>query len=191
MISCVMNWFRKNIANIVSVTRIVFLPFIIYFGLNGYNQYFVTLFILAFVGDAIDGTIARKLKIESEFGRLMDTIADYLFYPGSVLTILYIYRNDLVQDYIYFILPIIFFFVPKLIGFYFLKTYPHLHLRSWQVVSYPLSLWIIFSILYGFNIPLLIVINGLAILGFTEESLIYLIKREKTDQNINSIFQIL
>lgn len=38
--------------------------------------------------DAVDGTVARKLKLESEFGAKLDSVADLLFYAVMLLKLL-------------------------------------------------------------------------------------------------------
>jgi len=186
-----MPWWKRNLANMVSFTRILFLPFVIYAEIKGLKILFTTLFILSFLSDAIDGTIARKLKTESEAGRLIDTVADYIFYPSVLLVFIFKFWTELSAHSIFIFLPILMFFIPKAIGFYYLKTFPHIHLRSWQILSYPLGFWIIVSMFNGFNLPLLIFMNFLAFVGFIEESLIYIVKKEKTDQTVNSIFQVI
>lgn len=186
-----MSWLKKNLANLISLTRILFLPLVVYSAIYGFNNWFVFFVLASFFGDAIDGTVARKLKTESEFGRKMDSFADYIFYPVLLLTFFYLFKQDIFSNYIYILLPVSFFLIPKLIGFYYLKTYPLIHLRAWQITGYPLILWILISVYFGFNILILKIICALTFIGFVEESLIFLIRKDKVDQSINSIFQLL
>lgn len=84
------NFLKNNLANIISLATIPFalLSFCCIF----MGDFFLSfLFInIAFFLDTLDGFFARKLEIESEIGRLIDSFCDvinYLIYP-----ILFIYR---------------------------------------------------------------------------------------------------
>lgn len=76
---------KKNIANIVTFTRILgtcamwltevlSLPFYIAYIYSG-------------LSDVIDGFLARKLHIESDFGRKLDSISDLFFYTTMMIKI--------------------------------------------------------------------------------------------------------
>ena len=68
----------KHIPNILTITRFLLIPFIVFF-------IFTNQFILAFVfftisgiTDVADGFIARKFNLITNFGKLMDPLADKL-----------------------------------------------------------------------------------------------------------------
>jgi phosphatidylglycerophosphate synthase len=186
-----MKWFRENLANTISLLRVIFLPMVVYSGLNGYSGWFVFFVLVSFFSDAVDGTIARALKTESEFGRNVDSYADYIFYPVLLILFAYIFRVDIVNNYVYVITPIILFLTPKLIGLYYLRKFPFIHLRSIQIIAYPIVIWILVSVYYGFNVTFLKIIDILVFISFIEETLIYLINKEKTNESIHSIFDTL
>ncbi|MCR4562299.1 MAG: CDP-alcohol phosphatidyltransferase family protein [Bacilli bacterium] len=79
------NWFVKNIPNFITGIRIVgsfFLFFLPVFSLPYYLVY-------GFAGftDALDGFIARKFKLTSKIGTLLDSIADLIFYVAMAFSI--------------------------------------------------------------------------------------------------------
>jgi cardiolipin synthase (CMP-forming) len=186
-----MKWFRKNIANILSFTRIILTPLLIYLALNGYNRYFVIFFLTAIGTDAIDGTVARIFKAESKLGQILDTIADYIFFPSTLITFLYVFRAELTGFYYYIAFPVVLFFIPKAIAIYYTRQYPYTHLRSWQIATYPVSIFLIVSFISGFNIKLLLICNLFALFGCIEESLVYLIQKNKINQKTKSIFELI
>jgi len=81
----VLKSLRNNFANIISLLSIPFALFSFYHIFLG-NFFLSVLFIsIAFFLDTLDGYVARKLKIESEVGRLIDSFCDilnYLVYPA-------------------------------------------------------------------------------------------------------------
>lgn len=73
-----------NLANKLTIARILMIPFFIFFLLfdKGNNDVFRQLsfyiFVLASSTDALDGYIARKYNMVTNFGKFMDPLADKL-----------------------------------------------------------------------------------------------------------------
>ena len=79
----------KLVPNILTVIRFIFIPFIIVaLSLNNYILALV-LFTVSSISDVLDGCIARKYNAITDFGKLMDPLADKLT-QISVLITLYI-----------------------------------------------------------------------------------------------------
>lgn len=77
----------KYIPNILTIIRLILVPIIILFLLlNNYLWAFITFTFSSFT-DILDGVIARKFNVISDFGKLMDPLADKLT-QISVLTAL-------------------------------------------------------------------------------------------------------
>ena len=66
------------IANFVTCLRIVFSLIMLYFPV--FSPGFYACYMLAGITDMVDGTVARMLGIESEFGEKLDTIADFILW---------------------------------------------------------------------------------------------------------------
>ena len=66
----------KNIPNALTIIRFILIPFIVYFILTG--QYILAFIMLTISGltDILDGCIARKFNFITNFGKLMDPLAD-------------------------------------------------------------------------------------------------------------------
>ncbi|MBQ9832351.1 MAG: CDP-diacylglycerol--glycerol-3-phosphate 3-phosphatidyltransferase [Clostridia bacterium] len=78
----------KNVPNILTVMRMVLIPFFMAcFYLPLENKMFIAaiLFTVAYITDALDGQIARKYNFVSDFGKLMDPIADKLLTAAAVI----------------------------------------------------------------------------------------------------------
>lgn len=75
---------NKNVPNILTMLRFIFIPFIV---LSLYYNNFILAFALLTLSaltDVLDGFIARKFNLVTDFGKLMDPLAD----KATQLTIL-------------------------------------------------------------------------------------------------------
>lgn len=68
--------FIFNIPNLLSLSRIILIPVLIYLIYQKMWIYALVLFAVASFTDMLDGWSARKLKQESEFGIFIDPLAD-------------------------------------------------------------------------------------------------------------------
>lgn len=66
----------KMLPNILTLLRILAIPFLIITLFKGYPVLTLLIFIFASLTDYYDGVIARKYNIISNFGKLMDPLAD-------------------------------------------------------------------------------------------------------------------
>jgi len=68
---------KKHIANIVTGSRIIFsLPLVV---ISPSSAWFYVFYLFCGLTDIVDGAIARKTGVVSEFGAKLDTIADFIF----------------------------------------------------------------------------------------------------------------
>ncbi|QHI73764.1 CDP-diacylglycerol--glycerol-3-phosphate 3-phosphatidyltransferase [Aminipila terrae] len=65
-----------NLPNKLTVGRIIAVPFFVVLYMLGYNLIAFVLFIAASLTDMLDGKIARKYNLVTNFGKIMDPLAD-------------------------------------------------------------------------------------------------------------------
>ncbi|QAT42818.1 CDP-diacylglycerol--glycerol-3-phosphate 3-phosphatidyltransferase [Aminipila luticellarii] len=65
-----------NLPNKLTVGRIIAVPFFVVLYMMGYNLIAFILFIAASLTDMLDGKIARKHNLVTNFGKIMDPLAD-------------------------------------------------------------------------------------------------------------------
>jgi CDP-diacylglycerol--glycerol-3-phosphate 3-phosphatidyltransferase len=78
-----------NLPNVLTVLRVLLVPFFIYFLIQDdffFRLYALIIFLLASFTDLIDGYLARKWKQETEFGKFLDPLADKILVVSSFLT---------------------------------------------------------------------------------------------------------
>ena len=69
----------KQIPNIITIIRLLLVPLFVFFffsDIEGKKTIYLTIFIISGISDVLDGYLARKFGWESEFGKLVDPIAD-------------------------------------------------------------------------------------------------------------------
>lgn len=65
-----------TISNIITISRLIVLPFIVYFLLNNQRLTAFIIMLISLLSDAIDGYVARKLNQVSEAGKFLDPLCD-------------------------------------------------------------------------------------------------------------------
>nr|WP_315019704.1 CDP-diacylglycerol--glycerol-3-phosphate 3-phosphatidyltransferase [uncultured Aminipila sp.] len=65
-----------NLPNKLTVGRVIAVPFFVVLYLMGYNLIAFLIFIVASLTDMLDGKIARKYNLVTNFGKIMDPLAD-------------------------------------------------------------------------------------------------------------------
>ena len=106
--------FKKNIPNIITISRIISLSLGFAFFINSKIILSLIFYVYGGVSDALDGYFARKLSAYSKFGQYLDAISDKLYFI-SLMIILLIYRYYLV------LLPLIMELFISIINYLILK----------------------------------------------------------------------
>lgn len=77
---------RKNIPNFITSIRIIGTICLLFF--DTLSKPFYIIYTISGISDVLDGWAARKLKVSSEFGARLDSIADLVFYTVMGVKIL-------------------------------------------------------------------------------------------------------
>lgn len=77
----------KKIPNILTLLRIISVPFIVILFIN--NEVWLTIFLTIIIAatDCLDGFLARKFNAQTELGAMLDATCDKIFSAGLLLTI--------------------------------------------------------------------------------------------------------
>lgn len=88
-----------NLPNKITMLRVIMIPFFVFFMLSGfikYSNYIAALiFIAASFTDTLDGYIARKYNLVSNFGKFMDPLADKLLVSAALICFVSIPENPM------------------------------------------------------------------------------------------------
>ena len=83
----------KYVPNLMTLSRILLTPLMIYFMISESNQNYslaFIFFVIASITDYFDGKIARKYDIESRFGIFIDPLADKLLIVSAFVSFRFI-----------------------------------------------------------------------------------------------------
>ncbi|MCR5388917.1 MAG: CDP-diacylglycerol--glycerol-3-phosphate 3-phosphatidyltransferase [Lachnospiraceae bacterium] len=78
-----------NLPNRLTLLRVIMIPFFVFFILTSFVPYSniiaVAIFIIASLTDLLDGKIARKYNLVTNFGKFMDPLADKLLVCSALI----------------------------------------------------------------------------------------------------------
>lgn len=88
-----------NLPNKITMLRIILIPFFVFFMLTdwvSYSKYIAAgIFIVASLTDTLDGYLARKYQLVSNFGKFMDPLADKLLVCSALICFVAIPGNPM------------------------------------------------------------------------------------------------
>ncbi|MGI6727742.1 MAG: CDP-diacylglycerol--glycerol-3-phosphate 3-phosphatidyltransferase [Anaerovoracaceae bacterium] len=74
-----------NLPNQLTILRVILIPAFIIVLMNGYYYTSAVIFIIASATDALDGHLARKHNLITNFGKIMDPLADKLLVTSALI----------------------------------------------------------------------------------------------------------
>ena len=185
---------RQQLANIISISRLGFLPFIVLAGILQQPEAFVGLFGAQLFLDAIDGFVARRLHIESDLGRRLDTVIDLAIWLPSMAIFVWLVWDEFARvfpDYPHvFIVPTVTSILMYATAYRYLHSLAAIHLYSGKLAS-ALVLLLMLTMLLDRFYPLLGYLTaGVAVVYHLEAIAIYRLQRDRTDENVTSLVQV-
>jgi len=81
---------KLTIANVITISRLVVLPFIVYFLIKDQRIIASVIMLISLLSDGVDGYIARRFDQETELGKILDPLCDKIFLAVILITLLVI-----------------------------------------------------------------------------------------------------
>lgn len=78
----------RSTPNLLTLLRLVFLPFVVIAVLKGYYGWALVIFVVAGISDGLDGLLARVMHQQTVLGQYLDPIADKLLLSTLFLVLL-------------------------------------------------------------------------------------------------------
>lgn len=82
-----------NLPNRLTILRIFLIPFFVFFMLSDFSKWIaLIIFVVASLTDMLDGRIARKYNLVTDFGKFMDPLADKLLVCSALICLVELKR---------------------------------------------------------------------------------------------------
>ncbi|PJE69525.1 MAG: hypothetical protein COU98_01565 [Candidatus Staskawiczbacteria bacterium CG10_big_fil_rev_8_21_14_0_10_38_10] len=87
------DWFFKNLANMLTVTGLLMAVWLLIVAIGYPEQLWLMLLLTVLIGltDFFDGKLAKRLQIESTFGKALDRLRDKIFVCPTLLILVWRY----------------------------------------------------------------------------------------------------
>ena len=102
--------------NLLSAFRVACVPVLLALAWNGATGTFLALFGLGLVSDVLDGALARRLGLESDFGARLDQWADFALWVSFPLGAWWLWPEIVRREAAYVILAIVCLLLPTAIA---------------------------------------------------------------------------
>ncbi len=163
---------KWNIPNVLSAYRLLALPFIVWTIVLCDKQVYILLLSINLITDILDGFIARRFNMETEFGARLDSLADIGTY-SMAFTGMIVLESDFVRvHWMEFTSLIVIYILVQLISLIRFKCMTSFHLYSSKVVGYVQGIFIFTYFVVGYEPWYFYLMLGLSYLNYAEELII-------------------
>lgn len=163
--------------NLLTATRIALMPAVLASAVAGSRPWFTALIAAALATDALDGFLARRLRALSEFGRKLDSAADYVTLVAGVWGIALLWPDVMRRELPWVVTGLAAFLAVIVYGFVRLGRAPCYH--TWAskagAVACPLTLVPLLS--GGSPVPFHAAVVWLVLAGVEEIAIALLVPR--------------
>jgi cardiolipin synthase (CMP-forming) len=163
-----------NLPNAFSLYRVLVFPVIFYMALTRQESWFVVLLCISLVSDIIDGSLARLLKVQTNFGAALDNLGDILTYAMALLG-LFLFKWSVIEPHAWILWIFLTVFVASyLVSFIRFGKIPGLHLYSAVTAGYLQGLFFFVLFVFGFYPWFYYLAIGWGALAYVEKILVLL-----------------
>lgn len=164
-----------NIADWFSFYRIFAAPFLLVLLWYGNREFFTWFLLLSYSTDAIDGFLARRLKITSPRGSQLDSMGDQITLIIGLIG-LFVFEHDfIIENLVVIVIVFIPYIIQMIIAYlkYGKATAFHTYLAKLSAIMQ--SAFILWSLFFSPNYSLFYIMIGIGLLEtFEEITLIYM-----------------
>lgn len=179
---------KWNLANLISIYRIIAIPFLLMMIIYDQRFLFSVLLMISLVSDIADGIIARALKLQTELGARLDSIGDMGTYLTSVIA-LFAFELQFIKSNIVAIgIVIVLYAIEAIIALTKFGKISSFHTILCKVAAYCQGIFMVVLFLYNFQSWLFYPTVIVSSLAYLEEIAIVFILPENRS-NVKGIRQ--
>ncbi len=142
-----------NLPNFLSALRIVCVPFLLRLAWRGDTSGFLVLFGMGLLSDVLDGPLARRLKVESDFGARLDQWGDFALWLTLPFSAWWLWPDIVRRESTYVFVAIPAMILPTAIAFAKYRAVPGYHTWSVKIGALAMSLAVPLLLIFDFPWP--------------------------------------
>ncbi len=148
-----MRTIYENIPNLLSIFRLIAAPFLFIVAWQGRPNLFLAILAVSLLSDAIDGYIARRLKVTSNTGARLDSWGDLVTYFTVAFCAWWLWPEILQREVFFVVMGVVFFVLPALAGVIKFKKLPCYHTWATKIQAVLMCLAIYLLFITGIGWP--------------------------------------
>lgn len=180
---------RWTIPNLLSAFRLGMVPVLLLLALSGQREAFLWVLAVAFLTDAVDGTIARLTGQVTRFGAVLDSWADVSIYATVAVALALLWPELLRSEAVAIGAMVASFVLPALVGLVRFRRFTsyHTHLVKVAVGASAVGLYLM---LLGISVwPFRIAAVLVALAALEEIAISLVLKEERSD--VSGLWEVL
>jgi cardiolipin synthase len=181
---------RLNVPNLLSAYRLFAIPFILWAILESRRNAFFILVCVSLVTDILDGWIARRFHLETEFGARLDSLADIATSLTALLGFVILEQAFVSAHRVAFASLLVFNLTPQAVCLARFRRPTSLHLYSSKVMGYLQGFFILGYFMAGYRPWFFYLMITASLLAYTEALLILLII-PRLRSNVRGLYWVL
>lgn len=143
-----------NLPNALSLLRLLLAPVMVGMAWRALSDVFLLLTFAAWITDALDGYLARRLHQCSELGARLDSWGDLAFYSALAVGAWWLWPERLRAEGIFVMLLVVSYLLPALIGLLKFRRLPSYHTRAVKVAAVITAAGVAALLLFDIRWPL-------------------------------------
>jgi CDP-diacylglycerol--glycerol-3-phosphate 3-phosphatidyltransferase len=144
---------RRHSPNLLSGLRMALVPVLLWLAWTSHPTAFLWTFAFSLSTDLLDGYLARRFRSGSELGAKLDSWGDLATYSVFPLCAWWLFRESMVEQWMFVIAGLVAFAAPTLIGLAKFRRITSYHTRLAKAVAVVMGAGLILYL--GFDLPVL------------------------------------
>ncbi|WP_111641276.1 CDP-alcohol phosphatidyltransferase family protein [Marinimicrobium alkaliphilum] len=184
-----MSPIASYLPNALSLLRLAMTPVLVWLAWYGWQAAFLSLLLVAFITDALDGALARRFNVCSEFGAQLDSWGDIALYLALAIAAHLLWPREMAEERVYVMTAFGSMSAAMILGLFKFGGLASYHTWMTKVAAVALALGCIIMFSGGPHWPFRLACV-LIILAALEQSCITLYLRERR-ADIKSVWHLL
>lgn len=145
---------HMNLPNLLSLLRIVLAPLMLWLAWRGEREAFIAMLLLAWLSDAVDGWLARRLKQITELGARLDSWGDLALYLSLALGAWWLWPERIRTEALAVAIILAAYFLPVCVGLIKFRHLTSYHTWAVKAAAVTTALAVIALLLLDVGWPL-------------------------------------